>query len=216
MARLKVIGLLWRKQRCDVKPAWALLFLTTCPCTYTVPSETPSANECPFCLLPPVSVSIKVSYTRPPGSTLDVNVYRAASGPVALTCTATGAGGTNPDTDYTYQWTSSCRNCPFQMSNDRMITRGAVSSNDGGTHTCTATRPGGEMASASIVFNIVGEWQYWYSTYLRVHIGISTLREYRPWILLYYHFQIQRSSQFRPTCMIHRPVQLEYLLSVLT
>ena len=116
----------------------------------------------PFCLLPPVSVSINVDYTPPPGFTPgDPTEYRAASGPVDVTCTATGAGGTDPDIDYTYQWTSDCINCPFQTSSDRMITLGAVTIFYDGTHTCTATREGQSASgSASIVFNIVGERQY--------------------------------------------------------
>ena len=121
------------------------------------------ANECPFYLLPPVAVSIVVSYTPPPGFTPgDSTEYRAASGAVVVTCTASGAGGTDPDTDYTYQWTSTCINCPFQMTNDmsmmRMITRAAVTILDDGTHTCTAIRAGQAVSgSASTVFNIVGE-----------------------------------------------------------
>ena len=38
-----------------------------------------------------------------------------------------------------------------------VINRQAVHSGDTGTHTCTATR-GGESASASIMFNVVGEY----------------------------------------------------------
>ena len=114
------------------------------------------ANEYPFCLLPPgpLTVSITVDRTDPPGFTpRDSTEYRAASGPQVVTCTATGGSGAGL---ITYQWSSDCRNCPFLDSTDVQIYRVAVGSNDDGTHTCTASI-GGESASDSIVFNIVGE-----------------------------------------------------------
>ena len=47
-----------------------------------------------------------------------------------------------------------------------VISRTAVHSGDIGTHTCTASR-GGDSASASIVFNVVGEW-------LLLHLTVYT------------------------------------------
>ena len=97
-------------------------------------------------------VGISVDYTRPSDFNGGPNEYRAASGPVTVTCTATGAGtGT-----INYQWSSTCRNCPFQSATSSSIRRGAVHSGDTGTHTCVATRSGG-TASASIDFRVVGE-----------------------------------------------------------
>ena len=99
-----------------------------------------------------LTVSISVDYTRPSDFNGGPNKYRAGSGPVTVTCTATGAGtGT-----INYQWSSTCRDCPFQSATSSSIRRGAVHSGDSGTHTCVATRSGG-TASASIDFCVVGE-----------------------------------------------------------
>jgi len=106
-------------------------------------------------LLPPdpLTVSITVDRTDPPGFTPESPTdYRAASGPQDVTCTATGGTGAGP----TYQWSSTCGGCDFTTSTDATISRTAVHSGDIGTHTCTASR-GGDSASASIVFNVVGE-----------------------------------------------------------
>ena len=81
-------------------------------------------------------MSISVSYTPPPGVELGPNEYRAASGPVNVTCTATGGTG-----DVSYQWSSTCRSCPFKRATS-IIRRPAVHSSDSGTHTCTATSAG--------------------------------------------------------------------------
>ena len=97
-----------------------------------------------------LAVSIAVDYTPPPGFTPGLNEYRAASGPVGVTCTATGGSG-----DVDYQWSSTCTNCVFQNSLSNSIIRTAVHSGDIGTHTCTATS-GENTGSASIDFNIVG------------------------------------------------------------
>ena len=100
-------------------------------------------------------VEISVSYTPPPGFTPGPNEYRAASGPVVVTCTATGGTGSG---DYGYEWTSTCSSsCFFSFQTIGVLSRVAVHSGDIGTHTCTASR-GGDSASASIVFNVVGEW----------------------------------------------------------
>ena len=102
-------------------------------------------------------VEISVSYSPPLGFTPGPNEYRAASGPVVVTCTATGGRGSG---DYDYEWTSACSGCAFRTTSTGVtskISRTAVLSRDNGTHTCTASR-GGDSASASIVFNVVGEW----------------------------------------------------------
>ena len=79
--------------------------------------------------------------------------YRAASGPVVVTCIATGGTGS-----VSYQWSSTCRDCPFQTSTSATVSREAVTSGDTGTHTCTAVDAGsGNTESASIEFSVVGE-----------------------------------------------------------
>ena len=97
-----------------------------------------------------LSVVITVDYTPPPGFTPGLNEYRAASGLVTVTCTATGGTGYA-----SYQWSSTCRDCPFESATSRSIRRGSVNSGDTGIHTCTATR-GGIAGNASIEFNVVG------------------------------------------------------------
>ena len=82
-------------------------------------------------LVSPV-VEISVSYTPPPGFTLEnPTEYRAASGPVVVTCAATGGYGSG---DYTYEWTSTCSSgCAFQRTTTAAtseITRGALHSGD--------------------------------------------------------------------------------------
>ena len=103
-------------------------------------------------------VEILVDRTDPPGFTPENTTdYRAASGPQVVTCTATGGSGSG---DYQYVWTSTCSSCSFRTSSTgatSVIKRAAVHSGDIGTHTCTASRRG-DSASASIVFNVVGEW----------------------------------------------------------
>ena len=96
-------------------------------------------------------VNISVSYNPPPGVQLDPNEYRAASGPVVVTCTAIGNTG-----NINYQWSSDCRGCPFQTSTSKKITRPAVNSGDTGTHTCNATTAQ-SVGSASIKFTVKGE-----------------------------------------------------------
>ena len=112
-----------------------------------------------YILLPPdpLTVSITVDRTDPPGFTPEnLTDYRAASGPQVVTCTATGGSGSG---DYDYKWTSTCsRGCAFKNKTKSVISRTAVHSGDVGTHTCTATRDG-ETAMDSVVFNIVGERQ---------------------------------------------------------
>ena len=108
-----------------------------------------------YLLLPHVerlAVTIFVDYTHPDDFSGGPNEYRAASGPVTVTCTATGAGSGT----ISYRWSSTCRSCPFQTATSRVVARAAVLSGDTGTHTCVATR-GGSTASASVRFNIVGK-----------------------------------------------------------
>ena len=87
-----------------------------------------------------------------------VEDYRAASGPVTLTCQAEGATGT-----VTYQWTSTCTQaqCIVLDSNfridDQMLMRSFVRAGvDDGTHACTVTDSDGPTGTNSIVMNIVG------------------------------------------------------------
>ena len=105
-------------------------------------------------LLTELNVSITVSYTPPPGFIPGPNEYRAASGPVTVTCTA--VGGTDP---VSYQWSSTCRSCPFKtgtVSSSKCVTRAAVHSGDTGKHTCTATS-GLISGSKTITFDVVGK-----------------------------------------------------------
>ena len=110
-------------------------------------------------LLPALNVSIAVNYTSPPGSDLgtDEYMYRAASGPVTVTCNSGG------DENVTYLWSSTCRNCMFDNNTKQEIFRAAVHSGDNGTHTCTVTMESNEtvVGSASINFNIVGKFMLW-------------------------------------------------------
>ena len=107
-----------------------------------------------FAILPgPLTVSISINYDPPPDFTRTSNTeYRAATR-VEVTCTASGGPGSGA---YTYQWSSTCRECPFQTSTLNQMNRGAVHSGDTGNHTCDASR-GGESASESIEFNVVGK-----------------------------------------------------------
>ena len=93
-----------------------------------------------------------MDYARPADFFPDVNEYRAGSGPVTVTCIATGPG-TGP---VSYQWSSTCRNCTFRTATSSLIRRVAVHSGDNGTHTCVATKDG-NTATASIDFLIVGK-----------------------------------------------------------
>ena len=102
-------------------------------------------------LLPELLVDVRVSYTPPLGFIAGPNEYRAASGPVIVTCIA--VGGTGP---VNYQWSSTCRDCPFQTVTSRVVHIEIVHSGDTGTHTCTATRSS-IRGSRSISFNVVGK-----------------------------------------------------------
>ena len=97
-----------------------------------------------------------MDYDPPDDFTPCPNEYRAASGPVTVTCTATGPGTGS----VSCQWASTCRNCTFKSSTSCSIRRGAVHSGDNGTHTCVATRDDGLTGTASIDFSVVGESDY--------------------------------------------------------
>ena len=110
-------------------------------------------NQDIFCLPEGLTVIISVEYDPPTDFTPGPNEYRAASGPVTVTCTATGPGtGT-----VSCQWSSTCRDCRFQSSTSCSIKRAAIHSGDSGTHTCVATSANGLTGRASITFNVVGE-----------------------------------------------------------
>ena len=94
---------------------------------------------------------ISINYNPPPGFIPGLNEYRAGSGPVDITCMATEGS----DVAIKYQWSSTCRDCPFQSSISSNVTREVVHSGDTGTHTCTGTR-GGQTASSDIEFKVVG------------------------------------------------------------
>ena len=102
--------------------------------------------------MPELFVDVRVSYTPPPGFIPGPNEYRAASGPVTLTCTA--VGGTGP---VSYQWSSTCRYCPILTANSKSVTRASVHSGDTGIHTCTATTASNIHGSRSINFKVVGK-----------------------------------------------------------
>ena len=110
-------------------------------------------SEVLLCFISELNVTISVSYTPPPGFIPGPNEYRAASGPVTVTCTAILIGGAG---NISYQWSSTCRSCPFQAATSGMITRGAVHSGDTGTHTCTATSAG-MVESVNIDFIVKGK-----------------------------------------------------------
>ena len=108
-----------------------------------------------LCYFTELFVSITVFYTPPPGVELGPNEYRAASGPVIVTCTAIGG------TEISYQWSSTCRDCPFQetdaKSNSNKVLRATVQSGDTGIHTCRATDNNGNTGTNSTTFTITGK-----------------------------------------------------------
>ena len=105
--------------------------------------------------LPGLTVTIDVDYTPPhPDFVGGPNDYRVTSS-VVLTCQATGGGGT-----VTYNWTATCTGCFINMDTfqNQVVGRTVLQSVDSGTYTCTVTdSDGGEMGSATIEINVVGE-----------------------------------------------------------
>ena len=102
-----------------------------------------------------LAANIILKYSFPVDFRGSNSVYRAASGPVTVTCIAKG-----PRIGLvSYQWSSTCRSCPFQSANTSTIRRAAVHSGDNGTHTCVVII-NGTSASASIDFHVVGEYNY--------------------------------------------------------
>ena len=104
-------------------------------------------------------MSITVDGTPPPGFTPGSPTdYKAASGPYTFTCTVTGGAETG---DYGYMWTSTSLGSDFKTSSaesTKVITRQTLHSGDGGIHTCTASKTGGQSGNASINVTIVGEY----------------------------------------------------------
>ena len=99
-------------------------------------------------------MQISVVYSPSNDITSSSNQYSltAASGPVTVNCIATGPGNGM----VSYQWSSTCRDCPFNSSILESVKRAAIHSGDNGTHTCVATK--NEMnATASIDFLVVGK-----------------------------------------------------------
>ena len=96
-----------------------------------------------------------MDYTPPPGFVPGTDEYRAASGPVTVTCKSGGAN------NVTFLWSSTCGDCPFNNDTKQEISRAAVHSSDNGTHTCTVTmKSNGSVVvntSASVHFKIVGK-----------------------------------------------------------
>ena len=126
--------------------------------------------------IPPLerlSIIISIDYTRPAGFNGGPDEYRAASGPVRVTCTATGPGS-GP---ISYQWSSTCRSCPFQTATGSSVARAAVHSGDTGTHTCHATRDG-YTANASINFTVVGELKQIMINTTRIYCHIEQASAY--------------------------------------
>ena len=75
---------------------------------------------------------------------------------MTVTCQAEGETGT-----VTYLWTSTCSTGCFihsGTSQRQAVGQSSLISVDSGTYTCTATdSDGGEMGSATIEINVVGE-----------------------------------------------------------
>ena len=105
-----------------------------------------------LCYFTELFVTISVSYNPPPGVVLGPNEYRAASGPVNVTCSVEGANGT-----VRYQWSSTCRNCVFKNLKSNSVFRAAVHSGDTGSHTCRATDGRSISGSDTINFHVVGK-----------------------------------------------------------
>ena len=108
-----------------------------------------------------LAVTFDVDYPAPPDFVGGPNDYRAAS-TLTLTCQATGGSGT-----ISYLWTSTCTGCFISSATEesQAVGRTTLQSVDSGNHTCTVTdSDGGEMGSATIEINVVGEY---------IHVCIS-------------------------------------------
>ena len=55
-----------------------------------------------------------------------------------------------------YQWSSTCRRCPFKTANSSSVSWPAIHSGDTGVHTCTATS-GSISENETVNFNVVGK-----------------------------------------------------------
>ena len=67
---------------------------------------------------------------------------------MTVTCMATSP--------VSYQWSSTCRNCPFKTETSNSVTRNGVHSGDTGIHTCTAAN-GSINKSETLNFRVVGK-----------------------------------------------------------
>ena len=97
-------------------------------------------------------MSISVDYTPPPDFDYDPTLkqYRAASGPLTLTCEVAGNSG-----PLAYTWVTPW-NQYWIPSTTRTYSRRALHSDDNGRYTCTATDAGGSSGEASTTVKIVG------------------------------------------------------------
>ena len=102
-----------------------------------------------------LAVTFGVEYTPPSDFVGGPNDYRAASR-LTITCQATGGSGT-----VTYLWTSTCSTgCLISSATEgnQAVGQTTLLSVDSGNHTCTVTDSvSGEMGSATIEINVVGE-----------------------------------------------------------
>ena len=109
-----------------------------------------------------LAVTFDVNYTPPPDFVGGASDYRAASR-LAITCQVTGGSGM-----ISYLWASTCSTGCFIHSEtfqNQEVGRSSLTSVDSGNHTCTVTdSDGGEMGSATIEINVVGEY---------IHVCIS-------------------------------------------
>lgn len=97
-------------------------------------------------------VTIAIDYTPPPDAALAPNEYRAASGPLILTCLFQSANGT-----VTYTWDTT-----LGRISDNISRRTILPAVDSRVHTCTATdTETGVSGTASIPVNIVGKHFQW-------------------------------------------------------
>ena len=96
-----------------------------------------------------LSINVDVD---PPEASLGENRYLAAAGPITVECLAVEANGS-----VTFEWSSTCEECPFNTSTGSTIVIPYLTSNVTGEHTCTATDESGESKNVTLEFNVVGE-----------------------------------------------------------
>ena len=103
-------------------------------------------------------VNITVTYDPPLDVSLGPNEYRAASGPVVAVCNVFGGA---ESTVYSYQWSSTCRQCPFLSARTNHVVDAVIYSSDAGVNTCTVTDESGNNGTASFEIDVVGERIYY-------------------------------------------------------